>query len=96
MDITLKRSIDIMKKITIGCQVVIGVKTFTVVDIVPCVWQRNEYNNEYDIGEACYHCIGKIQLEGNDHPNCFFINNVIEFDNVIENELLTIEDMRIE
>jgi hypothetical protein len=92
-----KKTLELMNKINIGSRVLYENQWYIVDSIKPCKWQEED-PEDY----ICDYCIGYIYLKdknGNrvftDLDGCYFNDSQILFDDVIVNEFLTENDMKI-
>lgn len=83
MDNALKRSIELMGKITVGSKVLYEGGWEEVVNITPCEHQHDDEEYSDDI---CYYCVGKITLKREikrlEFPSCYCYCDKSEFDDV--------------
>jgi hypothetical protein len=98
MNETLEKSIELMKKISVGCKVRWNKVWYTVDAIVPCGWQ---FEKDDPADDSCGYCIGRLKLKDSDDNyimdykdddeewGCHLYGNNFDFDNVIGIELIT-------
>jgi len=94
MDEDIKKVIDILNKISIGCRVFFENKWHTVTNIVPCRWQNDD---KCACSTTCIHCKGYVVLDNIDAVQICQCKSVSKskFEDVALPEFIAEEEMMI-